>query len=363
MASANEIVLQIDSTKRSPRNTEGSFVTLKSGRILYAFWHFTGGWGDDSEGCVGLRHSDDGGRTWSPRTRILVPNEADQTTVMSTLLRLADGRIALVYKRKHGFHDCRPYIRFSDDEAKTWSDPKLIIDPVGYFVVNNDRVIQLSSGRLVVPAAYHRMRGADGESWGSWDSRAIAMWWLSDDNGETWREAKTWWAMPRASGSGLQEPGVIELKNGRLFCYCRTDQGCQYGMYSKDGGETWSAPKPTQFKSPCSPLSIKRIPKTGDLLAVWNDHSGTFPYPDAGWMFDRTPLVAAISTDEGKTWPQRRLLEGSFERGFCYTAIHFADDHCLLAYMAGKFGQSGRNPYGPHSSMRMRRIKTGWFYA
>ena len=33
MPRTNEIVLQIDATKRSPRNTEGSFVMLASGRI------------------------------------------------------------------------------------------------------------------------------------------------------------------------------------------------------------------------------------------------------------------------------------------------------------------------------------------
>ena len=78
---------------------------------------------------------------------------------------------------------------------------------------------------------------------------------------------------------------------------------------------------------------MKRIPSTGDLLAVWNDHSGRFPSPSQ--LNERRPLACAISSDEGKTWKHNQLLDDAPEHGFHYTAIHFTDDAVLLAYCAG----------------------------
>jgi sialidase-1 len=47
------------------------------------------------------------------------------------------------------------------------------------------------------------------------------------------------------------------------------------------------------------------------------------------------PLAGAISRDEGKTWGCHKVLESAPDHGFCYTAIHFADDAVLLAYCCG----------------------------
>ena len=364
---ANEIVLQMDPTPENPRNSEGSFVALRDGRILFAYTRFTGGGGDDDASDIAVISSAADGRTWS-EPRILVPNRGAQNTMSVSLLRLADGRCALVYLVKNGFHDCRPRFLTSEDEGATWSEPVLAIPAPGYFVVNNDRLVQLSSGRLVIPASFHRMKGEDAGAWDSFDGRGIAMFFLSDDGGRTWREARTWWALPVAASSGLQEPGVVELSRRRLFAFARTSAGYQYGMTSGDGGETWSPPVPTRFIGPCSPLSMKRIPATsrlgaGDLLAAWNDRSGQFALPaPAKESWSRTPLVAATSADDGRTWHHHRLVEDDPERGFCYTAIHFVDADgpdaaVLLAYCAG-----GKPTGSVLDTLRMRRIGIDWFY-
>jgi len=191
------------------------------------------------------------------------------------------------------------------------------------------------------------------------DMRGIAMYFLSDDLGATWRESKTWWALPVHSDAGLQEPGVVELDDGSLSSYSRTSVGCQYGSNSSDDGETWTPPHPTEFVGPCAPLSVKRIPTTGDLLAVWNDTSGRFDVPPAATeSWGRTPLVSAISSDDGWSWGRHRLLEGDPERGFCYVAIHFVDgESVLLGYCAG-----GKATGSVLNLLRMRRIDVGWFY-
>ncbi len=361
----NAIVLELPPGENNPRNSEGSFVTLRDGRILFAYTHFYGEHGGDNAAAhIAARISSDEGKTWAQQDRILVENQGEENVMSVSLLRLkdadgSDNRIALFYVIKNGFHDCRLRMSTSTDEGETWSEPVLTIPAPGYFVTNNDRVVQLSSGRLIVPAAYHRVKTEDYHAWKSFDSRGICMFFLSDDGGATWREAKTWWALPVLSGSGLQEPGVIELRDGRLYGWCRTSTGYQWEMFSEDGGETWSAPKESIFCSPNSPLSIERIPATGDLLAVWNDHDDRYGLkPDSEkTSWGRTPLAAALSSDEGQTWKNHRLLEDDPKRGYCYTAIHFTDDSVLLAYCAGGYEGSGVLEH-----LRIRRVGLGWLY-
>jgi hypothetical protein len=121
----------------------------------------------------------------------------------------------------------------------------------------------------------------------------------------------------------------------------------QYGFTSTDSGKTWSAPEPTSMKSPTSPASIKRLPDSTNLLAIFNDHSGRFPFPDK----KRTPLVAAISSDDGKTWPQATMLEPDPDGWYCYTAMYYVDDAVLLAYCAGDSKVGGLN------RLRIRRLE------
>lgn len=342
----NDIVLQLDHGPDNPRNSEGSFVTLADGRVLFAYTRYYGAdWADHATAQVCGRFSRDGGQTWSAEDTVLVENEGRQNVMSVSLLRLQDGRIGLWYLRKNSLRDCQAWMRTSADEGQTWSRPRRCIPAPGYFVVNNDRVIQLKSGRLILPAGFHRNRYAvsprSKHYYASLDGRALILFFLSDDGGKSWRESQDWWAMPVRSSPGLQEPGVVALKDGRLYAWCRTGAGCQYEMVSADDGETWSPPQPSAFLAPASPLSMKRIPRTGDLLAIWNDYSGAVaPAPPGGGDFKRpswgrTPLVAAVSQDEGRTWGRHLLLESDPDRGFCYVAIHFIDDAVLLGYCCG----------------------------
>jgi hypothetical protein len=345
----NIVTLNVEPSKEHPRNSEGAFVTLSSGRILFCYSEFYGGAGDSSPARLVGIHSDDQGRTWS-RPVTMVENSGGDNVMSVSLLRLASGKICMFYLVKNSWIDCRPHLRVSNDDGATWTDAKLILQAPGYFVMNNDRVIQTSTGRIVAPLAFHRSRGSDPKSSKSFDARGIAMWIYSDDDGATWQESASWWAMPVRSGSGLQEPGVVERADGTLFSWSRTDQRAQFGFNSSDGGKTWTPPAPTELQSPVSPASIKRLPGSDDLLAIYNDHSGKFPFPEG----KRTPLVAAISSDGGKSWPLRKVIESDPEGWYCYTAIHFVGDTVLLGYSAGdtKVGRLNR--------LRIRRVNLEW---
>jgi len=365
---ASTIVLDLSHGPDNPRNSEGSFVTLADGRILFAYTRYYGeSWADDATARICARYSADDGCSWSERDELLVEREGRCNVMSVSLLRLQDGRIGLWYLRKNSLADCRAYLRTSRDEGKSWSRPVLCIPAPGYFVVNNDRVIQLRGGRIVVPASYHRTRLAPDRRrqspCGAADERGLALSFLSDDGGRTWRESSDWWALPVRSKAGLQEPGIIELTDGRLYACCRTDTGCQYEMVSADGGDTWSPPRPAVFRSPRSPLSIKRLPGTGDLLAVWNDHSGQLaPVHPAEHSFTskswgRTPLVAAISRDDARTWERHKLIESDPQRGFCYTAIHDTGAAVLLAYCCG-----GGDRGAVLQDLCIRRVTLDWLY-
>ena len=330
-----EILLNLNPSRLHPRNSEGSFVALKSGRIVLYFSQFGGGDQDEDSAQIAEIHTDDLGHTWS-QPALVVPRGTMPNLMSVSVLRLASGRIALFYCEKYSRINCHPVMRTSADEGATWSAPVRVVPAPGYFVLNNDRVIQTRSGRLIVPVAFHRSRADVDTGRDIFDGRAIVIWYYSDDEGATWKETDTWWTLPMASTAGMQEPGVVELSDGTLFSWARTDQGEQWACRSSDGGQTWTPPAPTELMSPIAPASIKRLPGSTALLAIFNDHSGRFVSAGpANSYTGRTPLVAAVSTDGGRTWPVRQLLEDNPKGMFCYTGILFVGNDAWLAYGSG----------------------------
>jgi sialidase-1 len=329
----------------NPRNSEGDFLPLRDGRLLFAYSKFSGGAADDAAAEIAGRYSSDGGLTWTERDVTLVGREGSLNVMSVTLLRMKDGRPGLFYLRREAKDDCRMYLRRSGDDGQSFGAPELCMPDVGYFVVNNDRVIRLKSGRLVVPAARHCLKGE------AWNYRATAVAYLSDDDGATWRRSADL-APPSEGRSGLQEPLVVELKDGRVLLLSRTDLGFQYRSVSADGGETWSPAARSTLASPLSPASVARVPSTGDLLAAWNDHSRIAP----SLKGKRTPFTVALSKDEGETWTTVRTIEDAPDGWYCYTAIEIVGTRVLLAHCAGdaKVGHLNRT--------RLTSFDLKWLY-
>lgn len=319
-----EDVLWLNPGEDNPRNSEGDFVELKDGRLLFVYSRYYGeSSSDHGQAYLAGRYSSDQGATWTDEDVVILPNEGEMNVMSVSLLRLQNGDIALFYLRKNSTDDCIPMMRISKDEAETWSDPvACITDKEGYFVLNNDRVIQLSDGRLLLSVALH---AAPGEPW---RNAATLFAYYSDDNGQTWTSSL---AVPNPTDITLQEPGLVELEDGTIMMYIRSDAGVQCLSYSKDRGESWSQVEKSGLVSPLSPASIERIPSSGNLLAVWNNNL----HEDPDFAKLRTPLNLAISKDEGKTWGNSHTLENDPEGWYCYTAIQFVDDGVLLAYCAG----------------------------
>lgn len=341
----SEVVLHIGKFGENPRNSEGSFLQLDDGAILFAYSKFDGGSGDHERAHIAGRFSYDGGFTWTDKDEVILENEGIMNVMSVSFLRLHNESLALFYARKNSVDDCIPYMRISQDGAKTWSPPvKIIEDKEGYFVLNNDRVIQLENGRLIAPVSLHKTEGVD------FNMKGKIYCYYSDDMGKTWKCSSE---IPNQKNVVLQEPGVIQLKNGEVSMWLRTDTGVQYLSRSKDQGQSWENVKPSTIDSPRSPASLKRIPTTQDLLLIWNNNNGS----DAARASYRTPLTAAVSKDDGKTWTNLKLIENDPDGFFCYTAISFVGNYVLLGYMAAE-----RSALKEKIPLVLRKVALSEFY-
>lgn len=352
MNNTGKIVHDLAPSEKNKRNSEGAFITLKDGRILFAYSLYGAGFHDDSNADIATIISADGGETWSEPEIIFTADTHGTKNIMSvSLLRLNSGEIGLFYLVKAGFHDLRVVLRRSNDEGAFWSDAEFCIKRLGYSVVNNDRVIMLSNGRLIFPSAHHGVRLQPAHSSFPY---AVNYFYYSDDDGKTWFENDCAVSLNSPhTKTGLQEPGILELAPGTLWCWARTDMGRQYEYFSRDFGSTWSNPEPSRFTSPPSPLSMKRIPGTNKLLAVWNPTPNYLTYKlDFGKQGDRKRLLYAIGDCNGADWSDPVVLEDDDESGYCYTAIHFTESAVLLAYCAG----NDLKDYSILSRLRIRKI-------
>ena len=278
-APAMESLLSLRASKEVPRISEGDLAILADGRLAVVYTRFSGGGGDDSAADLALQTSADGGRTWS-LVRTLVRNEGKCNVMSVSLLRLKSRELLLFYLRKDSEADCcHLYVRRSRDELASLGEPVRVTVLDGYHVVNNGRVVQLSSGRLVVPAALHTGFDASGKKVTPFVGQGVPIAYFSDDDGRTWKKDET--AIPPTNRRKLvlQENGVVELTDGRLWMTMRTGHGSQYGCHSSDRGLHWTEPQPTALASPCSPATIGRCPWSGQLVCVWNDYRGDTPSP------------------------------------------------------------------------------------
>ncbi len=334
----------------NPRNSEGSFLPLSDGRIAFAYSRYHADSADDHAACaICAIYSYDNGETWDTENyaTLVRAEEYGEKNVMSvTLARMNNGDIGLFYLLKHpGLTSDYILRRYKDDFDHPCGEAMCLpCGYPGYFVVNNDRVVHLSNGTWVVPAAKHPSSiqyMPDGKE--HCDGRSSVYFFVSKDDGFTW--SQNWPVLHLAdsySGTGLQEPGMIELPGGALYCYARTDRMYQYETVSVDGGDRWFTPQPSRFTSPASPMLIKQNPYSGKYYAVWNPTPEYTLRPKSPvWTGGRNPLVIAESTD-GTRFSAPVVLEEDPIRGFCYPAMYFLDEKTLLlAYCSGGTPEGG----------------------
>jgi sialidase-1 len=328
-------------TAAHPRQSEGDVVVLKDGRLLAAWSEFSGQGEDHSRAEIVAATSRDGGHSWTPPS-VLQPNIAKDNVMSVSLLRSRSGDILFFFLAKNSASDLKVWLRRSTDEARTWSEPLVVTPEPGYHIMNNARVAQLKSGRLLCPIS----TCADIEARG-WHLRNVVC--FSDDDGRTWRRGKGLADCPKR---GAMEPGLVELKDGKVLQVIRTQMGQIWFSLSPDGGDTWSEAAPLGVAAPESPSTIARLPGNGALVLIYNPSIAQ----GVSGMKSRTPLVSSISRDEGRTWSKPKVIEPSLEFTYAYTSLTFDSQRALLTYYVAPASITG-------CSLKFRSIPLSWFSA
>jgi predicted neuraminidase len=221
-----------------------------------------------------------------------------------------DGIVWLFFVVRPGatWSSSRIAAKISRDGAQTWSEPFVVAWEAG--MMARSRPIALADGKYLLPI-YHET-GADPEFTAA-DTSSLFL--RFDPKTREWTESNR-----VHSRLGNLQPAVVQLSENHLMAFCRRggnyeprNDGFVVRTESQDGGKTWSEGVETTFPNPNAAVELIRL-RNGHLLLVFNDSFN-----------DRSPLAAAISTDEGRTFAHRcNIAEGKGD--FAYpTAIQTAD--------------------------------------
>jgi predicted neuraminidase len=241
-----------------------------------------------------------GENRWSPPR--VIASDPFRSLGNGVIWQSPDGKVWLFYVVRFGetWSSSRVQAKVSKDNAETWSDAFPLHLEEGMMVCN--KPIVLNNGNYLLPL-YHET-GADKEKVGA-DSTGLFL--RFDATKKQWSETGR-----IRSATGNIQPAVVQLTDDHLVAYCRrggdyepTTHGYLVRAESQDGGQTWSEGKNSQFPNPNAAVDFLKL-RNGHLLLIYNDS-----------MNDRTPLTAAISTDNDKTYPHRRnIATGDFDYAY-----------------------------------------------
>ncbi|NOU62891.1 hypothetical protein GC096_02375 [Paenibacillus sp. LMG 31461] len=243
----------------------------------------------------------------------------------------AQGRIYVFYTRDVGVHDLDTQTSgtmgcvYSDDNGHTWTagadvqmkrnrydhpDPNV---PRNWIVWQ--KPIRDSKGRWIVgytqwSSPFHATETPLG--WYSKDSRAMFMRFDNLDEGPDPAELRITWlpddneglAVPfpdRPHLSVAQEPGIIRLPDGRIFCAMRTFTGYIWYSVSSDDGGSWSEPQILRYRDGGEPIKqpIASCPlyqlANGNVLLVFHNNDGHLgEYKPQHALHNRRPAFIAV---------------------------------------------------------------------
>ena len=273
---------------------------------------------DPSNRHITMKSSTDRGRSWGEPSDILdVRGKPIEGCHMSVIL-LAYGGIGMVHSG-YGFPGTHPgrdggtltAFRTSGDNGRTWSAPVLIDDH--FALCCSGHALVLPDGRILAPSFkwVSPIPGNDAEAWVLSSDEpsptlSYSFVYVSDDAGKTWaRSLSELFISVRRAAYDLEEPAVIQLKDGRLLMHLRSQTGRMYRAYSEDRGISWSRPEGLPIAAAYTPSFLCRLPSFGDLLMIWNQASRQ----EIMMGLQRHRLSCAISKDEGQSWENFKNLE------------------------------------------------------
>ncbi len=225
--------------------------------------------------------SDDGGITWKTASGL------DFSGFSNNMIATEDGKIVSICQTGSN-RILKDVAKVSRDGGMTWTSYDLQA-LASYRITMNCKLVKSESGRLFF------ISGASGHAV---EHSSIGEVYYSD-NGTIWKKSQTDLSY-RSTHMNLQENVIVDLGNGVLRMFARSDRGFLYFSDSHDNGITWETEfHPSVFASVESAFNIVRDYETGLLWMAWeysceNDH-GTVQYP-------RTRVALAVSRNGGTDW-------------------------------------------------------------
>ncbi|OUD04541.1 exo-alpha-sialidase [Streptomyces swartbergensis] len=234
------------------RTTAGTLLAFAEGRVLNC--------GDAADIDIVLKRSTDGGRTWGP-LQVVNEGAGDTHGNPAPLVDRRTGRILLAETYNTGRTDAgnctvpcdrTPHLQYSDDDGRTWSEPRDLSDEIlpehwnSWYATGPVHGIQLTRGK-------HAGRLAFGVNTETWDGSRVtanhAALIVSDDGGDHWRIGATdsWPIAP--DGMFRQKPSEVTLTeraDGAVLVSGREQDGTDLGHRSQtlslDGGDSFATP-------------------------------------------------------------------------------------------------------------------------
>jgi hypothetical protein len=255
---------------------------------LWAVW-YAGGDDEGSQNYVIVVTSGDDGKTWSG-PKLVVDPPGTVRAFDPTLWLDPAGRLWLFWAQSYANPDhwCGVWAmttREADREDASWTDPRWICDGI---MMNKPTV--LSTGEWLLPASVWREHGPKPIP----EKLAGANVVISRDQGETFATL----GRAQVDDPLFDEHSIIERRDGSLWMWIRVVSGIATSV-STDRGVTWSHGEPSPLKHTSSRFFIRRL-HSGRLLLV--KHSP----PDRP---RRSHLTAYLSDDDGATWRGGLLLD------------------------------------------------------
>lgn len=284
---------------------------------LFAVWTQSTHEGEPDQRVVFARSRDEG-HTWTA-PRVLAGPGVGGASIASWQFPLVSraGRIYVGFNRHIGMHDLYMTLGgvmgmiYSDDGGETWSDEQIVPMPRSRCWDHPDA--QYPSNWIIWQKPLRFFGGPHYAGFTRWLSPAVAgprpmdVWWSNasvvefmrfdnvDEHPEP-RDLRLSWAAANEQAlryghvghpevSVVQEPSIVPLPDGRLFCVMRTNAGHAVWAESPDRGETWTQPMPLRqtddrrpLPHPCSPCPIYEI-GPGEYAFLFHNHDGHF----GGW--------------------------------------------------------------------------------
>jgi hypothetical protein len=260
---------------------------------LWALW-YAGGPGEGEANYVVLVGSGDDGKTWSG-PRLVIDPPGPVRAYDPCLWHDPQGRLWLFWAQSYGWWDGRSGVWAivtdnSGDEDPRWSEPRRLSDGI---MMNKPTV--LTSGEWLMPAAvWERKPAADAPHRHDLGAQRGANVMASRDRGARWGFLGRVIVPDRV----FDEHSIIERRDGSLWALVRAAYGIGESV-SHDRGKTWSEGRRSSIPNVNSRFFIRRL-ASGKLLVVAHNP------PD---LKTRSHLTAHLSDDDGATWRGSLMID------------------------------------------------------